>query len=265
MERIVSRAELSPPKFSPPSSPDLAQIQHIQEFEFVHHEALPDANDDDPIEGNDEDGFAFHLFAPSTENTTTGSRAAAVAPSKIRLDSPDRGSDAEPGLLEPHRDSRYYFTASSPRLEQQREEFRAAAVSGEDILAWSTTTTTSCGPAPGLAYAWKVLHVPATKRQRDVLRASDAMFAQQLVVKDGMMTSPARTPRRSRLGKKARIAGRAKVRLTRALQEAEQKVAEAKEVQEREKRVRRNREKKLKKKGKAKAAKKAEVASGQNV
>lgn len=233
MERIISRSELLATTSPCPSSPDpAAQIKHVQEFDFVHHEELPDAINDQ-IEVSGEDGFAFQLFAPPSGKTATSPVIA-----KVRLDSPDL-TDAEPGLLRPDRDSRYYFT-SAPGPEQQ-QNFEAAALSGEDVLARSTSY------CPGLAYSWKVLHIPATRRQRLRLKASDALFAK--LVKDSRPAT-----KRTRLGKKARIAERQKAAAAKALRE----VAEAKELREREKRVRRNREKKLKKKGKAKA-KKAEA------
>lgn len=233
MERIVSRADLQANRITPPSSPEPTQLEHLQEFDFVHHEDLPDAS---AAPEDDENEFAFQLFAPAA-----GKSAESNSVAKIRLESPDL-TDAEPGLLNPNRDSKYYFTGSPTSEELQN--FSIAAVNGSDILSQSTSVW------PGMAYSWKVLHVPTTKKQRRLLEPSNAMFA-KLLGKEAV-------PKRTRPGKKARLAVRIKLAAAKTKQEEKQKAAEAKEVEEREKRTRRNREKKVKKKNREKA-KKAEA------
>ncbi|KAI5367967.1 hypothetical protein Slin15195_G031010 [Septoria linicola] len=233
MERIVSRADLQADQITPPSSPEITQLEHLQEFNFVHHEELPDAS---AAPEDDENEFVFQLFAPAAGKTAESNGVA-----KIRLESPDL-TDAEPGLLNPDRDSRYYFTGSPSSEELQT--FALAAVDGQDVL------TRSKSAWPGMAYSWKVLHVPTTKKQRRLLEPSNAMFA-KLMGKESV-------PKRTRPGKKARLAVRVKLAAAKTKQEEKQKAAEAKEVEEREKRTRRNREKKVKKKNREKA-KKAEA------
>ncbi|GIZ46118.1 hypothetical protein CKM354_000925700 [Cercospora kikuchii] len=235
MERVISRADLLAEEPSPPSSPDLPAIKSLQEFDFVHHETLPDA-DDQEQEDDAEDGLEFQLFAPAAGK---GEKASGIA--KIRLDSPDL-ANAEPGLLNPNRDLRYYFT-SAPGPEEQ-QNFEAAAMSGQDILNQSRRSW------PGMAYPWKVLHVPKTKKQQKILAPSDSLFTK--------LTGSQSVQKRTRPGKKARIAVRTKLVAAKTKQEEKQKAAELKEAEEREKRTRRNREKKVKKKNREKA-KKAEA------
>ncbi|KAF2206988.1 hypothetical protein CERZMDRAFT_102834 [Cercospora zeae-maydis SCOH1-5] len=232
MERIISRADLLAAEPPPPSSPDLPAIKGLQEFDFVHHETLPDAHDQERENGA-EDGLEFQLFAPSAGNPENTSGIA-----KIRLDSPDL-ANAEPGLINPHRDPSYYFTSTPSPVEQQN--FQVAAMSGQDIIAQSRN------PWLGMAYPWKVLHLPQTRKQQNVLAPSDALFA-KLVGSQGVQ-------KRTRPGKKARMAVRTKLAAAKAKQEEKQKAAEIKEAEEREKRTRRNREKKVKKKNREKAKK----------
>ncbi|KAM3423248.1 hypothetical protein BST61_g693 [Cercospora zeina] len=232
MERIISRADLLAAEPSPPSSPDLLAIKSLQEFDFVHHETLPDAHDQEQENGA-EDGLEFQLFAPAAGKTENTSGIA-----KIRLDSPDL-ANAEPSLVNPNRDPRYYFT-STPSPEEQ-QNFEAAAMSGQDIIAQSRNSW------PGMAYPWKVLHLSKTKKQQKVLAPSDALFA-KLVESQGVQ-------KRTRPGKKARVAVRMRLAAAKAKQEEKQKAAEVKEAEEREKRTRRNREKKVKKKNREKAKK----------
>ncbi|PPJ49744.1 hypothetical protein CBER1_02900 [Cercospora berteroae] len=234
MERVISRADLLAEEPSPPS-PDFPAIKSLQEFDFVHHETLPDAHDQEQ-ENDPEDGLEFQLFAPSAGKPENTSGIA-----KIRLDSPDL-ANAEPGLVNPNRDPRYYFT-STPSLEEQ-QNFEAAAMSGQDILNQSQRSW------PGMAYSWKVLHLPKTKKQQKNLAPSDALFTKLL----GSQS----VQKRTRPGKKARIAVRTKLVAAKTKQEEKQKAAELKEAEEREKRTRRNREKKVKKKNREKA-KKAEA------
>lgn len=230
MERVISRADLLAEEPSPPSSPDLPAIKSLQEFDFVHHETLPDAYDQEQ-EIDAEDGLEFQLFAPSAGKTENTSGIA-----KIRLDSPDL-ANAEPGLVNPNRDPRYYFT-STPSPEEQ-QNFEAAAMSGQDILNQSRRSW------PGMACPWKVLHLPRTKKQQKILAPSDALFT-KLIGSQSMQ-------KRTRPGKKARIAVRTKLVEAKTKQEEKQKAAELKEAEEREKRTRRNREKKVKKKNREKA------------
>ena len=229
MERIISRADLQLPESSPPSSPELTQISRIHEFEFIHNQELPDA---EIPEEDIEDGFSFQLFAGGP--TTI---------SKIRLDSPDL-ADVEPGLLQPNRPSAYYFT--SPTSPEEQQNFKVAAISGQDLISSSKI------PWPGMSYSWKVTHIPfCTKRQRLLLQSSEQTYAKL----------HAAAAKRTRPGKKARIAGRIKLAAVKVEQEAAKRAAETKEVLEKEKRIRRNREKKLKKKEKAKAAKAVSVGA----
>ncbi|CAK1361566.1 hypothetical protein CB0940_03073 [Cercospora beticola] len=235
MERVISRADLLAEEPSPPSSPDLPAIKSLQEFDFVHHETLPDAHDQEQ-ENDAEDGLEFQLFAPPAGKTENASGIA-----KIRLDSPDL-TNAEPGLVNPNRDPRYYFTSGSSPEEQQN--FEAAAMSGQDILNQSRRSW------PGMAYPWKVLHLPKTKKQQKILAPSDALYTK--------LIGHQSVQKRTRPGKKARVAVRTKLVAAKTKQEEKQKAAELKEAEEREKRTRRNREKKVKKKNREKA-KKAEA------
>jgi hypothetical protein len=203
----------------------------LDEFEFVTHEFLAAPDDKQDIDA--EDGLEFQLFA----STSRGGNPAVV--SKIRLKSPSP-DDAEPGLVNPERDRSYYF-AGAP-THQLRKEFQESALSGEAVVALSHTLW------PGMAYAWKVLHIPSTQRQRLLLARAHAPDANAA---PGISSCS----KRKRPGKKARLA----LRIGRVAEEEKRvemlKEAEAKEAAEREKRARRNREKKLKKKIREKAKK----------
>lgn len=230
MERIVDRSELMPAESTPRASPASTLVK-TRDFEFVQY-AAPE-NEAAPDEEGSE--LEFQLFAPAV--SACGETATAT---RIRLKSPQVES-AAPGFVVPERKWNHYFTEIPSAT--RREEFNSAAISGYDILTGFRSIR------PGSAYAWKVLHIPETRRQRVALSSCDASYAD-------VRTIGARS-KRTRPGKKARIASRRKLAVVKARQEEERRADELKKASEEEKRIRRNREKKAKKKLREKAKKAA--------
>jgi predicted ribosome quality control (RQC) complex YloA/Tae2 family protein len=137
----------------------------------------------------------------------------------------------------------YYFADKPTSEEEQR--LKAAAIDGKTIFQLSNQ------PWPGCALPWKVRHISAAGLRKEVLVGHPP----QLAVVDET------EHKRTRKGKKTRIAIRKKTQATKDKREEQAKAAQQKEEAEREKRTRRNREKKLKKKAKSQA-KKLEDADG---
>ncbi|TID19891.1 Efflux pump [Venturia nashicola] len=174
----------------------------------------------------------FRLFArpsTSTEKTTT----------RIRIESPSR--DNRPaGLVHPERPREHYFRDGlSPEAERR---LKITAVSGEDVLAQSHTKW------PGCSLPWRVTTILA--RGRPIQHHS----VQSDTVK-----------RKTRKGKKTRIAIRKKAVEARERKATAEVGAAEKELAERMKRAKRNRDKKLKKRERDKAKKTAVRAAGKDV
>lgn len=240
MERVVHRSELLSEASTPPSSPDLSQITTLGQFEFIDRKQDCNVNDTRQEDGNeDEDELDFQLFAPSAKKSDD---APVVA--KIRIATPE-ASEREPGFTRPKRDNSYYFRG--PATTQELQNYEAAALSGQDILEASQIKW------PGVACPWKVLEIPSSRKQRNLLDSSGAVYRKLL----GQYASE--SSKHKRPGKKSRIKTRTKAAAAQAKQAQALEAAASKEAAEQEKRTRRNREKKVKKKNREKA-KKAEAA-----
>ncbi|KAF7194478.1 hypothetical protein HII31_04283 [Pseudocercospora fuligena] len=238
MERVVGRSDLLSEASTPPSSPDLSKITTLGDFEFVNrkqdlHTGITRQED----VNEDEDELDFQLFAPSAKK----SDAPVVA--KIRIATPE-ASEREPGFIRPNRNDSYYFR--KPVSTEERRSYEAAALSGQDILMASQK------PWPGMAYPWKLLEIPASRKQQLLLDSSDVAYRK-------LWGHHAVCSTHKRPGKKSRIKMRTKAAAAKAKQAQAQEAAASKEAAEQEKRTRRNREKKVKKKNREKA-KKAEAA-----
>jgi hypothetical protein len=139
---------------------------------------------------------------------------------------------------------RTYYFAQDPTSEEELM-LEAAAIDAKTILELSNQ------PWPGCALPWKVQNISAAGMTRNVLVGHPPT----LVTVDELAR------KRTRKGKKTRIAIRKKAQATRSKREEQAKLAQEKDEAEREKKTRRNREKKLKKKAKSQA-KKLEGADG---
>ncbi|KAF4119626.1 hypothetical protein GMORB2_4535 [Geosmithia morbida] len=195
-------------------------------------------NDDDGDDRGERDadqaGYDFCLFA--------GEEASA---NKVILED-DGGPKGEGAIIAP-RPSSYYVGA-----KLTAEEKAAAAVTGDDILARSGWRAWS------MEMPWKVTHVTVTRKGGAVVGEHEAET-------DGTTTGT----RRTRVGKKRRIALRLRERAERSrLEEAARKEEEArkrlgeKEDHLREKKKRLNRVKKLRKRQKERERK---IAAGEAV
>lgn len=155
---------------------------------------------------------------------------------KIRLSSPE--ASGEPGLRV--KKPRSYFFAGEVTSEKE-EEYAAAAVTGADVLDMAKI------PWPGCAVPWKVRTItPAGLEQTVLIGHPPVPFEVD-----------EQTKKRTRKGKKSRIALRKKMQATNDKQAEQARLAKEKEEAEREKRTRRNREKKVKRKAREKAKKEA--------
>lgn len=232
MEHVVSRADLARTDTSPSASPSpsaLAKFQGLAALDFV---APQTSNTDEPEGAEDADeGLEFQLFAaPKTAGDAKHGPSGEVH--RIRLRSPSLDPERV-GFIRPDRRREYYFATPL-----SANELESAALSGEQILARARA------PWPGMAYAWKVLRVPASGVPRET--RLDAFRG---------LTGDVEAKKRTRPGKKCRVKRRKRLVASRAQREVERAAEEAREVAEREKRTRRNREKKVKRKAKERAKK----------
>ncbi|KAK8191056.1 hypothetical protein IWZ00DRAFT_267256 [Phyllosticta capitalensis] len=232
----VRRDELHSPASSPRSSPDpaLADLLRAQlasriDIELVdapQPRAIVEPSRDADDAASEDEELEFRLFAAPAGNAATDGAAAASAPQKIRIKSPDLES-GDGGFINPERPRSYYF--SGEPNEELRLQLDAAAVTGDQVMSWALQKW------PGCALPWKVKTTALDRKAREALGISG-----------GNMTEPA-TEKRKRKGKKARIATRTKLKAKAEAKEAQAKEKEEKELAERVKRAKRNREKKLKK------------------
>jgi len=230
IDHRVRREELYSASPSPSSSPDAALGQAFLKSlgEKFTETASPHVIEDERQQSEE---LEFRLFArPSTNDDKTITRIRVASPS---LD------DGHAGLVNPERPREYYFRDSlSPKAKGR---LKIAAVSGEDVLA------RSCTKWPGCSLPWRVTMIPAIGKLVQTADQTDA------------------TKKKTRKGKKTRIATRKKAVEDRERKEKEQEGAAEKELAERAKRAKRNREKKLKKRERDKATKAAARAAGENV
>lgn len=227
----MRRDELRSPDESPRSTPD-RDIQDLLRqrisTEFTYTTAHLDAGHGHDAVQSDEDEAELRLFAaPANAAPTT---------SKVRLSSPGLDKGDGSGFLVKKPKS-YYF-ADEPTSDEELA-LRASAIDGSTVLELSRQ------PWPACAMPWKVRTITANGMKKAVLVGHPPMLA----------TVEENDPKRTRKGKKARIALRKKKAANKSKQEEKAKLAAEKEEAEREKRTRRNREKKVKKKAKAQAKK----------
>ncbi|KAF2203686.1 hypothetical protein GQ43DRAFT_249917 [Delitschia confertaspora ATCC 74209] len=237
----VRRNALHSPETSPRSSPDPSFTELFRsritqnEFSYTNVEPINDGPFSD-----DDDEAEIRLFAGPP--STTAPQAL-----KIRVASPDMG-DKEPGFVVPNRPHSYYFSELDA---QTKKEFEAVAVDGQTVIRWSQE------PWPGCAIPWKVKTISSNRIKKSVLIG----HPQKIID-----VTEAENKKRTRKGKKMRIALRKKSQAASAKAEEGKRRALEKEETEREKRTRRNREKKVKKKAREKAKKaegKAAVDEGE--
>ncbi|KAF1926735.1 uncharacterized protein M421DRAFT_205662 [Didymella exigua CBS 183.55] len=227
----VRRDELRSPDESPPSTPDrdieeLLRQRISTEFAFTTTEH--DFGDDRDAAQSDEDEAELRLFAAPAN--------AAPATLKVRLTSPglDRGDGSGFLLKKP---KTYYF-ADEPTSDEELA-LQASAIDGSTVLELSRQ------PWPACVMPWKVTTITKDGIKKAVLVGHPPTLA---AVEE-------REHKRTRKGKKARIAIRKKKAANKDKHEERARLAAEKEEAEREKRTRRNREKKVKKKAKAQAKK----------
>ena len=185
--------------------------------------------DDDP-----EDEVEFRLFAaPSNVKNTAGGGVA-----RIKLSSPGPSTD-EIGLLRARPQS-FYFTGSPSRSEEI--QLRAAAITGDQVINLSRRAW------PGLQMPWRVISVDGQSKVSSMLNN---------------LASTGSRPKRTRLGKKGRIAVRMRAQKQKRASEDAKKAAADKELQERMKKSKKNRDKKLRQREKEKVKKAAARAEAE--
>lgn len=227
----VRRDDLRSPDESPRSTPDrdieqLLRQRISTEFAFTTTEESQDHVDDAPL--SDDDEAELRLFAAPAN--------AAPATLKVRLSSPglDKGDGSGFLVKKPHS---YYF-ADEPTSDEELA-LQASAIDGHTVLELSRQ------PWPACAMPWKVRTITKDGIKKAVLVGHPPTLA----------TVEELQHKRTRKGKKARIALRKKKQANKDKLEEKTRLAAEKEAAEREKRTRRNREKKVKKKAKAQAKK----------
>lgn len=187
-----------------------------------------DTDDGKDVVLSDEDEAELRLFAAPAN--------AAPVTLKVRLSSPGLDKGDGSGFLVKKPKS-YYF-ADEPTSDEELA-LQASAIDGETVLELSRQ------PWPACAVPWKVRTLTSAGMKKTVLAGHPPV----------MVTLEEKDHKRTRKGKKARIALRKKKKANQDKQEERARLAAEKEEAEREKRTRRNREKKVKKKAKAQAKK----------
>jgi hypothetical protein len=229
----VRREELQSPASSPRASPDpdLEELLRSRTYtEFTYTTTDDHVHD---VAQSDQDETELRLFAAPAN--------AAPQSHMIRLSSP--GADSgEPGLI--LKKPRSYYFADEPTSDEE-EAFRAAAIDGRSVLELSQQ------PWPGCALPWKVRRISPSGMSKDVLVGHPPM----------LVTVEDKAHKRTRKGKKSRIAIRKKLQEAKQKQSEAARLAQEKEEAKREKNTRRNREKKLKKKAKEQAKRAADGAT----
>ncbi|KAF2274250.1 uncharacterized protein EI97DRAFT_132050 [Westerdykella ornata] len=229
--QTVSRTDLQSPASSPRSTPDPDVTERLRsralaEFTFT----TPDTENFDGIDGareeDEEDEAELVLF---------GGPSAASKSHKIRLQSPDAATGD--GGFVVKRPRSYYFADEESR--NKYSEFRQSAIDGDTVMELARM------PWPGCAMPWKVKTISSTGIKKCVLVGHPKI----------PITVEETRRKRSRKGKKARIAIRKLIRAKESKKAEEERIQREKEEMEREKRTRKNREKKLKRKARDKAKK----------
>ncbi|KAG6302115.1 hypothetical protein E4U09_003790 [Claviceps aff. purpurea] len=189
------------------------------------------AQDDEPRD-NDAGEFEFRLFFSRL-------------PAKVTLED-DSAPPQEGGLAHPRPQSFYLANHISPALQN---EYRFAAVSGEDVLLQSHR------PSWGMAYPWKVTRIVVTRKAKGKSGSTSTRVDADADA-DADMEGQRRQKKRS--GKKKRIAERKEMQALKEKNQMETKRALDKEEQLKEKKKRLNRIKKLRKRAKNKEMKTGE-------
>ena len=200
-----------------------------------------DSEEDTPMQGQppqeqeEEEAaeFEFRLFSTS-------------APQKIVLPSKEEEEGAGETVIADRPISYYIRGELTP---EQQEQFRAAAVTSQDILNWAKQR------AWGLEVPWRVKRIVVTVKGKKAegVAAATHQHGQVQQQEDG----GEQKKKKKRLGKKGRIAMRIKERARKEKEEAEQKQKMTREEHLKEKKKRLNREKKLKRRQKEKEKKMA--------
>lgn len=198
--------------------------------------------DQAPLEEEEEAAeFEFRLFSTS-------------APQKIVLLSKDEEDGAGETVIADRPISYYIRGELTP---EEQEQFRAAAVTSQDILNWAKQR------AWGLEVPWRVRKIVVTVKGKKADRAAAATALHGQPVATGTEVQQQagggeqQKKKKKRLGKKGRIAMRIKEKARKEKEEAEQKQKMTKEEHLKEKKKRLNREKKLKRRQKEKEKKMA--------
>jgi hypothetical protein len=194
----VRREDLHSPASSARSTPDpeleeLLRSRTRNEFTFttIEHDitALQHAA------ASDDDETELRLFATAPN--------AAPQSHKIRLSSPSAGS-GELGVKKPRS---YYFAA--PPTSEERQQLEAAAVDAATVLELSAL------PWPGCALPWKVRTISAVGLKKEVLVGHPPRLE----------TVEEVARKRTRKGKKTRIALRKKTQATKEKRDEQAKLA----------------------------------------
>ncbi|KAL9101513.1 MAG: hypothetical protein Q9163_003239 [Psora crenata] len=174
----------------------------------------------------DADGYDFRLFArPTKAQQGPAAPKSAVQRVVLRSPTPARG---EPGFIISRRADHFYFTGSTS--SEQAEQYRQAAVSGEDLMAGLKTRWRGCE----LPWRVTVLKSPLPSRTVNPLQA----------------VHPADAKRTKRSGKKRRIVLRKRLAAENARKLATQQSNAEREELEKGKRNQKNRERKIKRRQK---------------
>lgn len=245
------------------------------DYEFVDQTSQsPVLPKDDPEPQNE--AYAFNLFRRSskpilaasvgeakfTENDpySAAPEAPQPKPALISLRSPSPlPEDVSKTTFATSRPDSYYFTASLPAssLARLQQTYAVSATTGSSILSLSSTQQW-----PGTALPWRVISLPAHRKQVIVHKASK-QFTQPLANATSKQDTGIsdRAKRRARPSKTRRDMLKSRA----AKRQISIDESKTKEEHEREKKKRKNREQKLKRRAKERKEKEERRARGETM
>jgi hypothetical protein len=188
--------------------------------------------------------FEFRLFSSSAANT-------AAPPPKVVLLPDDEVEQPYTGPAISQRPPSYYLRGELP--PQEREKLLLSSVTAEQVRAWASQR------AWGLELPWRVTRITVGRKEAAAVMGAAAAAGILVPAPKGQEEDgdTEKRKKKTRPGKKTRIARRKREKARKAAQEALERQRLSKEEHLREKKKRLNREKKLKRRQKEREKKAA--------
>ncbi|KAL9113897.1 MAG: hypothetical protein Q9227_002031 [Pyrenula ochraceoflavens] len=224
----------SPSEASSPQGTDSVTYTEALKHRYGEAVHIPiaetvDANAASTVEDDAEaTSLEFRLFSGRAKHASSTPVKEQTSVARINIRSPTPTAGGGGGFVNPHRPRSYYFTPSIDGCEK-RQEYQVAAIDGRDLCLRAKSTNW-----PGMHLPFRLIKLPPSSSVAPALKLGDSS------------TSAHVQRRRSRPGKKRRIAMRKRAT-----------VQSAKIEEERMKKTQKNSRKKAKKRERDKARKRA--------